>query len=337
MLKKPEAAESKKTIAQIVGKRMGIDAEKLTCLTLQNDDLGEIWRIDGWDIPLIMRVGIKPHCKKEDYLFYEWDMMLREPYFIEKVRKETDIRVPEIFCHEARCPEIDRCFTLMECIPGKGANVNGRHSNSSFMDCMVGQLGTIARKLHELSNDSFGYIADKGSAMEPQDTWVGAFGFMLSSVMDSLVSRAAFNQEDADSIFECYEAFAPSFERVEKPALVHSDLWHANVLVNDSARILGVIDWDTALWGDPGLDFYTVNMRSLDRVAFKASYRQAGLWRDPDYLLRQKFYKLFQTLRVAFVFRVRLKMKAEANSYRNAIMDYVELIRNKPFEVVDAR
>ncbi len=92
---------------------MGIKAEKLTCLTIQNDDLGEIWRIDGWDIPLIMRVGLKPNCKREAYLFYEWNMMLREPYFIEKVRAETDISVPEIFCHEPSCPEMKRCFTLM--------------------------------------------------------------------------------------------------------------------------------------------------------------------------------------------------------------------------------
>jgi len=54
MIKKPNAAKSEETIAQVVGKRMSIEAEKLTCLTIQNDDLGEIWRIDGWDIPLIM-------------------------------------------------------------------------------------------------------------------------------------------------------------------------------------------------------------------------------------------------------------------------------------------
>ena len=274
-----------------------------------------------------MRVGLKPDCKREDYLFYEWDMMLREPYFIEKVRAETDIRVPEIFSHEPCCPEMNRCFTLIEYIPGKGANMNGRYLNSSFMDCMVGQLGTIARKLHDLSNDSFGYIADKGSAMKPQATWVEAFGFMLKSVMDSLVVRSGFKQEDVDRVLECYYEFSPSFERVEKPALVHSDLWHANVLVNDSAQVLGVIDWDTALWGDPGLDFYTVNMRSLNRVAFKASYRQPELWRDSDYLLRQKFYTLYQSLRTAFVYGGRLKMKAKGFNYRNPIMEYVELIK----------
>jgi aminoglycoside phosphotransferase (APT) family kinase protein len=100
---------------------------------------------------------------------------------------------------------------------------------------------------------------------------------------------------------------------------------------------MGVIDWDTAFWGDPGVDFYTVNMRSLDRVALKASYRHATLWRDPHHLLRQKFYKLYQLLKVVFIYTVRLSMKSEGNSYHKAILDYLNLIEAKPFEVIDLR
>jgi aminoglycoside phosphotransferase (APT) family kinase protein len=39
------------------------------------------------------------------------------------------------------------------------------------------------------------------------------------------------------------------------PMMTHGDLWHENLLVDGDGRLVGVIDWEIALIGDPARDF----------------------------------------------------------------------------------
>jgi hygromycin-B 4-O-kinase len=74
--------------------------------------------------------------------------------------------------------------------------------------------------------------------------------------------------------FEAFERLAELAEIVpEDRHLIHSDLLYRNVLVDD-ARITGILDWGSAMYGDPVYD--------LAWITFWSAWYPA--WRDVDFL-----------------------------------------------------
>jgi fructosamine-3-kinase len=74
---------------------------------------------------------------------------------------------------------------------------------------------------------------------------------------------------------------------VTEPCLVHNDLWEGNVLLEPaSGRVLGIVDLERALYGDPLLDFVGMNPFNTGELApnHVAGYLAAGgtLPLDPD-------------------------------------------------------
>jgi macrolide phosphotransferase len=62
------------------------------------------------------------------------------------------------------------------------------------------------------------------------------------------------------------------------PSLIHGDIHHAHLLVDDNSRITGVLDWTEAEVGDPSVDFIFQLMAfgegSLKQLV--ADYEKAG-------------------------------------------------------------
>jgi hypothetical protein len=58
----------------------------------------------------------------------------------------------------------------------------------------------------------------------------------------------------ADEVLATLDRHADALDEVERPALVHFDLWDGNVLC-DGARLTGLVDGERYFWGDPLYDF----------------------------------------------------------------------------------
>ena len=124
-------------------------------------------------------------------------------------------------------------------------------------------------------------------------------------------------------MLDVYDECRPAFEKIEKPSLIHGDLWHGNILVDNNARILGVIDWDTAVWGDPAMDFYILDIRCFNRVAFRSNYRGDINWQCKDYELRLKFYRIYGLMRTVFAYANRTTSQNAVVTLREAIKTYL--------------
>ena len=84
-----------------------------------------------------------------------------------------------------------------------------------------------------------------------------------------------------------------------EPRLRHGDLWYENLLVADG-RLVGVIDWGTAEYGDPAEDFDALTHISDEFAdAVLASYPHA----DPD--LRHRIERHWQVRELWGVFLAR--------------------------------
>lgn len=112
-------------------------------------------------------------------------------------------------------------------------------------------LGSVMAGLHALTGERFGY--PQSPALQAP-TWRGAFTAMVTALLAD-AERAAVPDVPVARVRAALDAHGAALDEVAVPRLVHSDLWPGNLFVDPATgALLGVIDPERALWGDPLLD-----------------------------------------------------------------------------------
>ncbi len=80
--------------------------------------------------------------------------------------------------------------------------------------------------------------------------------------------------------------------------------------------MLGLLDWDRALWGDVEIEFAVLDYCGISEPAFREGY---GSRRENDSAarVRQLFYLLYELQKYIFIRTVRGGNSALADNYRN--------------------
>ncbi|KZM77880.1 phosphotransferase family protein [Cellulosimicrobium sp. I38E] len=140
-----------------------------------------------------------------------------------------------------------------------GALWSGRELDAAATAVVRHGLGSFMARLHRITGDRFGYPAPASDLAAA--SWPDAFARMVGAVLDD-ARRWGVTLPEArlhDAVARHRELLA----RVTVPRLVHADLWPGNVLLgrtDDAAdapgdaadlAIVGVLDAERSLWGDP--------------------------------------------------------------------------------------
>jgi Ser/Thr protein kinase RdoA (MazF antagonist) len=91
---------------------------------------------------------------------------------------------------------------------------------------------------------------------------------MMGALLDDAAFFGTNLPRPLEEIRELVDAHRPALAEVERPVLVHFDLWDGNVLItNDGSGpvIAGIIDSERALHGDPVYEFPSLSVFG-DRV-----------------------------------------------------------------------
>lgn len=115
-----------------------------------------------------------------------------------------------------------------------------------------GQLGAITRTVHQATGETWGPVA------------APAFHSWSDAIYASLIERAAdlgslsAPTEDVARLAAIVDRCRAGLDTVARPALLHGDLWTANILLDPLAAeptVVGVLDSERAWWGDPLADW----------------------------------------------------------------------------------
>lgn len=111
-------------------------------------------------------------------------------------------------------------------------------------------LGQHVRRLSDLRGPQFGSI-QQAQGVPPSASWTKTFAFLLEAIMrdgeDALISLPY------DGIRDCVRRHRAALDRITQPRLVLLELAaDRNVVVDPAkARVSGLLDFSTAIWGDP--------------------------------------------------------------------------------------
>ena len=106
------------------------------------------------------------------FVFYEKNMMAREPEIHKIVKKRTDIPIPEIFVYDDSQEIIDRNYLIMEYIPG--TPLSELNVNQKNKDIILKSVGSYLKELHKnCQRETYGYPGEE--CMQTKYNWLSAF------------------------------------------------------------------------------------------------------------------------------------------------------------------
>lgn len=220
-------------------------------------------------------------------LFYERGMMAREVEALRLARARTAIPVPEILVYDDTRQAAPEPFMVEERLPGEPLAPGAAETEETFR-----QVGSYLRELHEITGSKFGYVGGDCPAPEA-GTWAEAFAAMWQALLDDIVACGGYTEAEADLLRELYARDRDAFARDIPARLLHMDVWHQNILVDESGLISGLLDWDRSLWGDPELEFAVLDYCGVSSRSFWEGY---GAERESGHAanVRNIYYYLYE-------------------------------------------
>lgn len=204
---------------------------------------------------------------------YERGLMTAEVDVLQRLQQSTKVPVPSVLYHDITQRVIPYEYFVMEFIDGRPLHHLREElslEEARTIDLLIGQH---VRSINGQEGESFGYVSHRQARFE---CWADAFDDMLSNVLDDGEDAGVQLDTRREQIYRlCRSVYAP-LELVCEPKLVHWDVWDGNIIIDqESLDIVGILDCERALWGDPLLE---VNFRDFcSSSGFIEGYGQAML------------------------------------------------------------
>lgn len=265
--------------------------------------------VEGAERPLVLRIAPPDEA---GFVFYERGMMAQEPGIHMLVRQRTDVPVPEIIAYDTSRRFVDRDFLLMERLPG--IPLTQFRCTQSQLDSILEQTGHYLRQIHGITSDRYGYLGEH-RCMEPQSDWASAFRVMWSKLIDDVAEAGYYDREQALRVTGLLEQHIEYFDRPVASRLLHMDIWAQNILVDEHARVTGLVDFDRALWGDVEIEFAVLDYCGISQPAFWRGY---GVMRDTSASarIRHLFYLLYEVQKYIVIYHCRTREPTRAQRYK---------------------
>jgi len=266
------------------------------------------------DKQLVLRVA---PADEDVFVFYEREMMRQEPELHRLLLEDTSVPVAPIVAFDDSREVVDRNFLLMERLPGRPLT----EAPEVDFDRVLFQVGEYLQQAHGLRAEQYGYLGAH-RPMEPQDDWGSAFFVMWNRMIDDIVGVEFYDEEEAGFMRGLLDERLELFVRQVPSCMLHMDIWHQNILVDDRGEVSGIVDWDRGLWGDPEIEFAVLDYCGISEPAFWEGYGQMRD-RSPEAQTRQVFYLLYEIQKYIVIRAGRNGDRVGARGYKDRVMEIV--------------
>lgn len=266
----------------------------------------------------MLRVGpVRRHL----LLPFEHDLMKGEA-IADAHLAQAGIPCPQITVCDLSRSVIDRDYMLWPALPGQ---ILSNISVPNQQQRLYHQLGTYLRQMHDITMPHFGRAGSTACDGPQFAAWGGFLISEFDIAVDLLLAHALLTAPQGSQLKQLFEHARPLFDEIKRPALVHADLWDANILVAaDSSRITGIIDADRAMYGDPEFDFSGGWQLP---PAFFAGYGKP-LAATPAARRRRLLYQLFYRTLDTYVWQVEYNDSAQYEATKQLVLKLAQQLMN---------
>ncbi|MCG3218698.1 MAG: aminoglycoside phosphotransferase family protein [Candidatus Heimdallarchaeota archaeon] len=194
----------------------------------------------------------KPNDEFERFRFKKVQEILK------KVKKETDIAIPEIHFLETEESEVGLSYLVMEQFHGEVLENSWTELAILEKKAILNQFGQIAGKIHSVKMDHYGEILQlsKNKHFKTWKEWIyNEINLSITSLEeDKSISREVlqkarhFSEQHIDVISNVY------------PQLIHGDLNFTNLFISRKSEIniQGIIDWEWCFVGSSRFEYHDI-------------------------------------------------------------------------------
>lgn len=228
-------------LTALLRERSGLTA--VHCGPLSGGTFAAVWRAtldDGRDV--VVKVGPPAGVP---LLRYERGVIAAEARYYRTVAAATPlVPVPPVL-------HADDDVVVVGLLPGRPlTELPGEDAATAVRE----QLGEALRHLHTATAGRCGHFGYEGDGRASGPTWRAAFTAMTADLLADAADWDVALPVPADEVLATIDRHADALDEVERPTLVHFDLWDGNVLC-EGDRLTGLVDGERYFWGDPLYDF----------------------------------------------------------------------------------
>lgn len=161
--------------------------------------------------------------------------------------------VPEVLMTDFTRSVVDADIVVTRHLPGRVWN--DLELDATAAAGVRRAVGALMAELHRVPAPAFGYPAPE-TGMRRED-WRSAVTAMFEGILADAAASGTILPEAR--VRAALELHAHTLDAVIAPVVVHNDLWPANIFLDDDLRIVGLIDTERTVWGDPLLDLVGAN------------------------------------------------------------------------------
>jgi aminoglycoside phosphotransferase (APT) family kinase protein len=176
----------------------------------------------------------------------------------------------------------------MEHCPGKLLSSLRPTLDAVAQQAIDAQLARHLASMNDITGQTFG----RPDSTAPHDsTWSVAFARLVDDVLADATDAGVQLSVPTTAIADLIASQSAALSSVTEPHFVLWDLWDPNVFIDpDTLEVVGLIDFERVLWGDPLMEAQFTGKRSHDPI-FDA-YGQR-LLDQPDAVTRRRLYDLY--------------------------------------------
>ncbi|MCA9970337.1 MAG: aminoglycoside phosphotransferase family protein [Anaerolineales bacterium] len=303
------------TLTALIRQHVPTAEETPVFSTIPTGKFNVSYRVELADRELVLRIAPP---RSAVFVFYERLMMRQEPQLHALLLAETAVPVPRVLAFDDTHRLIDRDYILMTALPGLPWTAVPHADEHRVLI----QVGHCLAQVHRLHATQYGYLGPH-RPMVPQNSWVDAFAVMWGKLIADVCGVGYYSDEEADFMRRLLDHYLLYFDRPVLPSLLHMDVWHQNILLDDDGAVTGLVDWDRALWGDPEIEFAVLDYCGISGAAFWEGYGQE---RDTssDARVRQLFYLLYEMQKYIVIRHGRNHDPAGARRARQQVFQLVK-------------
>lgn len=219
---------------------------------------------------------------EDNLLQYEKGMMQSEVAAMRLAQTNTEIPVAQVYVANDQCTLCDSPFFIMECLSGESLAKIKSHLDSIVLQKLYFDLGRILKSLHQIHGKHYGLL----SGLFCTSDWFSSFFQMMEALLQNAQTQKISLGREPACILAYLQTRKAIFMEVNTPCLIHWDTWDGNLLIQNN-DIVGIIDWERALWGDPLMEYnfrsFTWNtnfLRGYGIEHFSEQQKERILWYD---------------------------------------------------------